>query len=231
MRTALYARVSTTDQNSDMQQSDLREFASRRNWQIVAEYVDDGVSGTKVSRPQLDRLMADARRRKFDVVLCWRFDRFARSTAHLLSALEEFRSQGIDFVSLNEAIDTTTPLGKMVFTVVGAVAELERSIIVERVRAGVARARAKGKKLGRPNGSKADPGQVGRLLAEGVSIRQVAKRLGLGVGTVHRAARAFQKSQADSTKSAHMKRRPERPFHQGVDLWNALRGMDEALLR
>jgi DNA invertase Pin-like site-specific DNA recombinase len=121
--------------------------------------------------------MAEAWRRRFDVVLCWRFDRFARSTAHLLAGLEEFRSLGIDFVSLNESIDTTTPLGKAVFTIVAAVAELERSIIVERVKAGVARARAKGKRLGRPAGSRVDSRVLARLLAEGKSIRQAAREL------------------------------------------------------
>jgi DNA invertase Pin-like site-specific DNA recombinase len=133
--------------------------------------------------------MADARRRRFDIVLCWRFDRFARSTAHLLAALEEFRNLGIDFVSLHESIDTTTPLGKMVFTVVAAVAELERSIIVERVKAGVARAKAKGKRLGSPTGSKVDSELLPGLLAEGQSFRQSAKALGCSAGTVHRLAK------------------------------------------
>jgi DNA invertase Pin-like site-specific DNA recombinase len=193
-RIAIYARVSTGDQHSEMQVAELREYAARRGWRIAAEYVDDGVSGIKQSRPQLDKLMADARRRRFDVVLVWRFDRFARSTSHLLSALDEFRNVGIDFVSLNESIDTTTPLGKMVFTVVAAVAELERSIIVERVRSGIARARAKGKRLGRPCGSKVDAAEVCRLKAAGLSVRKIAERLGIGVGSVHRAEKAFQKS-------------------------------------
>ena len=190
-RIGIYARVSTSDQHSDMQLAELRDYAGRRGWSIAAEYVDEGVSGTKSSRPQLDKLLADARRRKFDLVMVWRFDRFARSTSHLLSALEEFRGLGIDFISLNEAIDTSTPMGKMVFTVLGAVAELERSIIIERVRAGLARARAKGKRLGRPTGSRTDVESVGRLLGRGMSIRQVARQLKLGIGSVARAKVLF----------------------------------------
>lgn len=206
-RAAIYARVSTSDQSADMQLAELREHARRRGWTIAGEYVDSGVSGAKSSRPQLDMMMADARRRRFDLVICWRFDRFARSTGHLLAALEEFHGLGVDFVSLHESIDTSTPLGRMVFTVVAAVAELERSIIVERVRAGIARARAKGKRLGRPPGSGIDAGQVQRLLAEGLSTRAVAAKLGIGVGSVCRASKAFQKSPRKSGPSRPMKRR------------------------
>lgn len=211
-RIAIYARVSTSEQSADMQLTELREHSLRRGWVVASEYIDEGISGTKSSRPQLDKLMVDARRRKFDVVLVWRFDRFARSTAHLLSALDEFRALDIDFVSLNESIDTTTPLGKMVFTIVAAVAELERSIICERVRAGVARAVANGKRLGRPRGSRIDADRVGELRATGLSTRQIAKNMGIGVGSVVRAARAFQKSPPKSTGSSPMKRRGKSPL-------------------
>ena len=206
-RVGIYARVSTSDQNSDMQLVELREHADRRNWEIVAEYVDEGVSGSKASRPQLDKLMADARRRKFDLCLVWRFDRFARSTTHLLAALEEFKSLGIDFVSLHEAVDTSTPMGKMVFTVLASVAELERSIIVERVRAGMARAKAKGKWIGRPRGSRIDAVAVSRLLADGLSIRKVARRLDLSVGSVQRIGKAFKEGVSKSAYSAPMRKR------------------------
>ncbi len=145
----IYARVSTSDQNCDMQLRDLREYCERRGWNAM-EYVDTSVSGARASREQLDRLMTDARRRKVDVVICWRFDRFARSTKHLLNALEEFQLLGIGFVSHQEAIDTTTPMGKMIFTVISALAEFERSILIERVKAGVAAAKAKGNSCGRP---------------------------------------------------------------------------------
>ena|SRR2546425_1002623 len=129
IRAALYARVSTanTGQSPEMQLRELREYAKHRGWQVVGEHVDVGISGAKEKRPQLDRLMTDAHKRRFDVVVVWRFDRFARSVSHLLRALETFKALGIEFVSFSEQMDTSTPTGKMVFTVLGAVAELERS--------------------------------------------------------------------------------------------------------
>jgi DNA invertase Pin-like site-specific DNA recombinase len=133
MRVAIYARVSTANNGQDptMQTRELREYVERRGWKFAGEYVDVGISGSKEKRPELDRLMADAHRRRFDCVVVWKFDRFARSVSHLLRALETFKSQGIEFVSFSEQMDTSTPAGKMVFTVLGAVAELERSLIVE----------------------------------------------------------------------------------------------------
>jgi DNA invertase Pin-like site-specific DNA recombinase len=152
MKAAIYARVSTANNGQDptMQTRELREYCDRRGWTVAGEYVDIGISGTKEKRPELDRLLGEAHRRRFDAVVVWRFDRFARSVSHLLRALETFKSLGIEFVSLSEQVDTSTPTGKMVFTVLGAVAELERSLIVERVRAGLRNAKAKGKSLGRP---------------------------------------------------------------------------------
>jgi DNA invertase Pin-like site-specific DNA recombinase len=182
---AIYARVSTTDQDCTMQLRDLREYCQRRGWDAV-EYVDSGVSGAKVSREQLDRLMQDARRRKLDVVICWRFDRFARSTKHLLDALEEFKSLGIGFVSHQEAIDTTSPMGKLLFTIVAAMAEMERSILIERVRAGMANARGKGKSLGRPK--KVFRRDVAmEMRAAGRSWREISKTLGVPVSTAREA--------------------------------------------
>jgi DNA invertase Pin-like site-specific DNA recombinase len=147
----LYARVSTANhhQNPEAQLRDLRAFAKQRKWKTAHEFTDWGVSGAKDSRPELDKLMEDAKQHKFDAVLVWRFDRFARSVSHLLRALETFNSLGIAFVSLSEQIDTSTPAGKMVFTVLGAVAELERSLIGERIKAGLRNAKAKGVKLGK----------------------------------------------------------------------------------
>jgi len=133
-----------------MQLRELREYCMVRRWKVCDEYIDRGISGAKDSRPQLDRLMADAHRRRFDLVCVWKFDRFARSVSHLLRSLETFSALGIEFVSLSEQIDTSTPTGKMVFTILGAVAELERSLIGERVRAGLRNAIANGKRLGRP---------------------------------------------------------------------------------
>src|SRR6202140_3948063 len=152
MRAAFYARVSTSNNGQDprVQTREMKEYCPRRSWTVVDEYVDVGISGTKEKRPELDRLMADAHRRRFDVVVVWRFDRFARSVSHLLKALETFQALGIQFVSLSEQLDTSTPTGKMVFTVLGAVAELECSLIVERLLAGMRNARAKGKRIGRP---------------------------------------------------------------------------------
>jgi DNA invertase Pin-like site-specific DNA recombinase len=138
MKTALYGRVSTANgQDPEMQLRELREYCDRRGWEVAGEYVDAGISGAKEKRPELDKLLADTHKRCFDAVVVWRFDRFARSVSHLLRALESFRSLGIEFVSLSEQVDTSTPTGKMVFTVLGAVAELERSLIAERVRAGL----------------------------------------------------------------------------------------------
>jgi DNA invertase Pin-like site-specific DNA recombinase len=170
-----------------MQLRELREYCQRRSWEVVHEYVDVGISGTREKRPQLDKLSADAHRRHFDVVVVWRFDRFARSVSHLLRALENFRSLGIEFVSLSEQVDTSTPTGKMIFTVLGAVAELERSLIVERVRAGLRNARAKGKTLGRPRKS-ANQDVIGRMRSQGASWRAIGRAIGVSPATAWGAA-------------------------------------------
>src|ERR1700674_1245393 len=173
-----------------MQTRELREYIERRGWKLVpnGEYIDTGISGTKEKRPKLDRLMADAHRRRFDCVVVWKFDRFARSVSHLLRALETFRAQGIEFVSFSEQLDTSTPAGKMVFTVLGAVAELERGLIVERVKAGLRNARAKGKQLGRPR-KIVDAVRIAELRQQGRSWRKIAAGMGVGVGTIYRVTR------------------------------------------
>jgi DNA invertase Pin-like site-specific DNA recombinase len=171
-----------------MQLNELREYAHRRGWQVVGEYVDRGISGAKDSRPELNRLIGDAHKRRIDVVCVWRFDRFARSTSHLLRALETFGALGIEFCSLSEQLDTSTPAGKMVFTVLGAVAELERSLIAERVRAGLRNAVAKGKRLGRPPVDISES-QVRALLGSGLSLKTIGKRLGVSTATVCRRSR------------------------------------------
>ncbi len=181
-RVALYARVSTTDQSTDSQLFDLRRYVSERGWNIFKEYVDEGISGTKDSRPALNELMNDAKKRRFDVVLVWRFDRFARSTKHLILALEEFKNLGIDFVSYQENIDTSSPLGSAIFTIISAVAQLERDIIAERVKAGLRRAVENGKRLGRPK-VKVDLDQVKALHSRGYSTRAIAQELGLTKST------------------------------------------------
>src|SRR6516164_3180512 len=169
-RAAIYARVSTVNSGQDpaVQTRELKEYCQRRRWEVHDTYVDKGYSGKKDSRPQLNRMMQDAHERRFDVVVVWRFDRFARSVSHLLRALETFNSLGIQFVSLSEQVDTSTPTGKMVFTVLGAVAELERNLIVERVRAGLRHARSKGKRLGRPR-KPVDAREIHSLRGSGVT--------------------------------------------------------------
>ncbi len=195
MRAAIYARVSTANNGQDptMQTRELQEYCQRRGWQVAGEYVDVGISGTKEKRPELDRLLTDAHRRRFDAVVVWKFDRFARSVSHLLRALETFKALGIEFVSLSEQVDTSTPTGKMVFTVLGAVAELERALIVERVKAGLRNARAKGKRLGRPR-KVVDATRIAALRAQGLSWAKIAERLRAGEGTVYRAVHASAKN-------------------------------------
>ncbi len=183
MRVGIYARVSTKDQSCELQLRDLRAYCAARQFVVAREYVDEGVSGTKDSRPQLNELMADARKRKLDAVLCWRFDRFARSTSNLLRSLEEFRALGVQFVSYQENLDTSSPLGQAIFTIVSAVAQLERDLICERVNAGIRNARANGTRLGRPR-QYVDCDRVVELQASGMSLRQIAASLGCGYGTI-----------------------------------------------
>jgi DNA invertase Pin-like site-specific DNA recombinase len=181
---ALYARVSTLDQSCAMQLEDLRRYVARFGRSY--EYVEIGVSGAQRRRPQLDALMKDARKRLFDVVLVWKFDRFARSVKHLVDSLEEFRALGIDFISFTEGVDTTTPSGELLFHIMGAVAQFERDLIAERVRAGIAHARAMGKRIGRPRAD-IDVEQARHLRSQGHSLRKVAQVLDVPVSRVRRA--------------------------------------------
>jgi DNA invertase Pin-like site-specific DNA recombinase len=188
LKIAIYARVSTKNgQDPEMQLAELREYARNRRWKIFGEYVDKGISGASDSRPELNRMMADANRLRFDVVAVWKFDRFARSVSHLLRALETFRTLGIEFVSLSESIDTSTPTRKMVFTVLASVAELERSLIGERVRAGLRNAKARGMRLGRPPLKDLTVAEMQRLRRERrrsrTSFKELAKTYGVSVWT------------------------------------------------
>ena len=160
-----------------MQTRELKEYCQHRGWKVAGEYVDTGISGATDSRPELNRLMEDAHRRALDVVVCWKFDRFARSTSHLLRALETFRALGIDFVSVTEQIDTSTPTGKMVFTILASVGEIERSLCVERVKCGMRNARARGKVIGRPplrKFSQLEMELIQTARKKKVSVRQLA---------------------------------------------------------
>lgn len=181
-RVALYARVSTHGQDSEMQLREMREYCRNRGWLTASEYIDT-VSGSKDSRPELNRLMLDAKHRRIDAVLVWKLDRFGRSLKHLVNALAELEALGVAFVSLKDNLDLTTPAGRLMFQIIGAMAEFERSLIQERVKAGLRNARAKGKKLGRPTVT-ADQAEVNRLRSEGRSMANIAQYLGVSVGTV-----------------------------------------------
>jgi DNA invertase Pin-like site-specific DNA recombinase len=183
MKTAIYARVSTLDQEPENQLQELRRYVEARGWTSV-EYVDRGVSGAKDRRPALDRLFEDARRRRFDAVVCWRLDRLGRSLRHLITLLEELQALGVAFVSLAEGIDATTPAGKLQMHILGAIAEFERARIAERVRAGLQRARNAGRRLGRP---KRAVSIADLLRTEDLSVRAAARVLGVSPAVLHRA--------------------------------------------
>jgi len=198
MRAALYARVSTSaGQDPTMQLRELREYCDRRGWQIGAEFTDVGVSGSKERRPQLDQLLAGCRKRRFDAVVVYRYDRFARSLRQLVNALGEFDALGIQFVSLHEAVDTSTPNGRLVFGIFASIAEFERELIRDRVRSGIAAARARGTRLGRPRRD-VDGAQVAALRADGLSWRDVGRTLGVGVATARAAFQARAENLSES---------------------------------
>jgi DNA invertase Pin-like site-specific DNA recombinase len=193
-RVALYSRVSTNHgQDPELQLRELREYAASRGWKIVQEYIDQGVSGSEASRPSLNRLMSDAHQRKIDAVLVWKLDRFGRSLRHLVNAIAELEALGVAFVSLQDNLDLSTPSGRLMFQIIGAMAEFERSLIQERVKAGLRNAKAKGRRLGRPRAN-VDEAEVEALRASGASWRAVAEKLGVGVGTVHRVAQRRSKN-------------------------------------
>src|SRR5437879_3257472 len=194
-RVALYARVSTLNhgQDPEVQLRELREFCLRRRFEIAVEYVDKGISGSRERRPALDQLMTICRKRLVDAVVVYRYDRFARSLRQLVLALEEFRALGIDFISLHEGVDTSTPNGRLVFGIFASIAEFERELIRDRVRSGLAAARARGKRLGRPKQT-VDSLRIADLRTQGASWSTIARALGLGEGTVRRAARLSAKN-------------------------------------
>jgi len=189
-RAALYVRVSTGEQNTEAQQAALREYVDRRGWVVHRLYEDKGISGASTSRPALNQMLQDCRRGGINVVVVWKFDRFARSLKALMSALDLCRALGIDFVSVTEAIDTSLPAGELVFQMIGAVAQFERSLIAERVKSGLANAKAKGKMLGRPplrTLTRKEIADLRRQRSNGnLSFRTLAEKFGVSLWTAHR---------------------------------------------
>ncbi len=185
-RVALYARVSTLDKGQDpeTQLVQLRQYAQARNFEVITEFIDYA-SGTSEDRTQYKLMMAAAKKRKIDVVLVWRYDRFARSTQALVNALKEFQSLGIDFISYQENIDTTTPTGELIFHVMASLAQFESFLISQRVKAGIARAKAQGKHISRPPIAKQMQEKIIELQREGVSMNKISKTLGIAYGTVY----------------------------------------------
>lgn len=199
-RIAIYARVSTTDQTCDSQLRDLREYCRARGWQHVTEYVDEGISGTTDRRPALDELMGAVKKRGVDVVVVAAFDRFGRSVRHLVDTLELFRHLDVEFISLREQIDTGSPLGQAVFTIIAAIAQLERSLLVERVKAGLRRARDQGKHIGRPR-LQVQERRLESVLSRRLTSRLAAKELGISQSSFLRLARAYNEGVSSSVEA------------------------------
>jgi DNA invertase Pin-like site-specific DNA recombinase len=186
MKAAIYGRVSTTAQDTNLQLREVRQFVQRRGWQIAEEYIDKGISGSREKRPALDKLMSEAKRRRFDAVVVYRYDRFARSLRHLVNALEEFRALGIEFVSIHEGVDTSTPNGRLVFGIFASIAEFERELIRARVRSGLAAAKARGIQLGRPALRKFTAKEIKQLRRDrrkGMPFQKLAQLHGTSVWT------------------------------------------------
>jgi DNA invertase Pin-like site-specific DNA recombinase len=188
-KAAIYVRVSTLDQHPEVQEQELREYITRRNWTLQKVYCDKGVSGATEKRPALDALLDDCRRGKVDVVVVWKFDRFGRSLRQLVNALEMFRRLGISFVSCTEALDSSLPQGEMLFQIIGAIAQWERTLIVERVKAGLNHARSQGRRLGRPALRVMAPAEIMKLRQERkrtkTPFRKLATKYGISVWTAH----------------------------------------------
>ena len=202
-RVALYARVSTTEQRPDVQLDPLRSYATARGFEVAGEFVDHGISGAKARRPALDRLLADARRRRFDAVACVKLDRLARSVNHLTTLGQELAALGVDLIVLDQAIDTSTPTGRLLFHVLGSIAEFERDLIRERVTAGMRAARRRGVQFGRPLAlDAAQLARARRLASFGHSQRAIAGQLGVSKSVVGRALRGAHGSKTAKARAA-----------------------------
>ncbi len=210
-KAALYARVSTNDgsQDTEVQLSQLRRYCKQRGLIVYKEYIDH-ISGTKEQRPGFQTLLADARQRRVDTVLVWKFDRFARSTKALITALEEFQALGIDFISFSEQVDTSTPMGKAMFTMIGAIAEFERSLIAERVSAGIAHARERGVRIGRPR-TGFDVNRALTLKSEGWSWAEMAKALKVSSSTLRRTVYPLLKNHGTGTRAIPVQKLVQNP--------------------
>ena len=219
-RAALYVRVSTDAQTVENQIRELRQVAERRGWEVIEVYSDAGISGAKSrnGRPGLDSMLKDASRRKFDIVMAWAIDRLGRSLVDLLDTIQHLEACGVDLYLDQQAIDTTTPMGKLVFQVTGAFAEFERSMIRQRVKAGLKRAVAQGVKLGRPKIDSTTERKVRKQLAKGMGILKVAKSLGIGTGTVQRIANELRGKEDDRGVGADTSPRPSGACGQGPQL-------------
>ena len=185
-KVAIYARVSTDKQKVDMQLRELRDFIKRSGWTVYDEFIDQGYTGSNTRRPAFKDLMHEASKRKFDILLVWKLDRLSRSLKDLINTLDELGHLDIHFISYDNNLDTTTPTGKLVFQIIGAVAEFEKDIIRERVVAGLANARQKGKRLGRPTIHNSVMEKAKELRKQGLSFRKIEKQLGLGEGTIRK---------------------------------------------
>ena len=195
MRVALYARISTTDQHAQNQIHELKAYAAGRGWVVANEFIDEGVSGSKERRPALDRLMADARRGRFDVILVWSLDRFGRSLAHVVTTVQELHERGVAFVSLREGLDLSTAAGRLQLHILSALGEFERARLIERTKAGLARARREGTRLGR-RPVRLTAGQLAEVT--NLSVRAAARQLGVAVNTYRKARRTLCQESAST---------------------------------
>jgi DNA invertase Pin-like site-specific DNA recombinase len=193
MKVAAYLRVSTNDQNTDTQLHAIQSYCKMQNWELTETYTDVGISGVVDKRPELDRLKEDVRKSQIDILVVWKFDRLARSTMNLLECLKLFQTNNTSFVSVTEGIDTSTAVGKMVLTMIGAISVFERDILRERVKAGIDRARSEGVQLGRPRKG-FDVTQAFKLRNDGWSYKRIAKELKVGVGTIYNAIQPMELS-------------------------------------
>ena len=200
---AIYARVSTDKQTTDLQLNELRDFVKRSGWTIYQEFIDEGYSGSNTKRPAFSEMMDQAKKRRFDTLVVWKLDRLGRSLKDLINTLDELGSLGIDFISYDNKLDTTTPSGRLVFNVIGAVAEFEKDIIRERVKAGLVAAKARGKRLGRPPISPHLSNQAKELRSKGLSHRKIAKKLKISEGSVRNLLKNKLLSVGDLKKYPH----------------------------